>query len=112
MKYESFNYSDKEIVEKLLKSDNLETRISAIIGMVNGICDREWVQDKLLENISDNNFWIAKNSIVGLSDLARIYRKLDIKKVKKHLSEVKNDSLGGVIKSVMEDFDIYLSNNK
>ena len=108
MEYKEFNYSDKLELEKLLSSPNKETKIGAIIGMVNGVDDWVWVQEKLLEFIHDDDFWIAKNAIMGLADIARIHRNLDLDKVERALNEIKNKDLEGIINSVKDDIEIYI----
>ena len=108
MEYKNFNYSNKSQIEELLLSEDLNVIISSIIGMINGVNDRVWVQNKLLELSVNSNFWIAKNAITGIGDLARLYGKLDKKKVDLVISGIKNDQLDPVIKEMYEDINIYL----
>jgi hypothetical protein len=109
MEYQELNYSSKNEIENLLSSDDRDDKINALVGMVNGVNDRIWVQNKLLIFVHDEDFWVAKNAITGLGDLARIYKELDILKVKAALKSVSNKSLEGVISSTFEDFDIFLN---
>ena len=112
MEYQEFNYSDKNEIEKLLLSSDQELKIAVILGMVNGVNDWKWVQDKLLLLIFDDDFWIAKNAISSLSDIARIYRNLEIEKVKLELDKIKDERLINVISDVYQDFKIFLNNSK
>lgn len=109
MNYQDYIFSDKKEIEQLLTSSKQEIRISAIIGMVNGISDANWVQNKLLELVNDENFWIAKSSITGLADLARIHGKLDLLKVKSILREVDRKDLKPIIEAALDDFSIFLN---
>lgn len=108
MKYQNYNYSDKLVVEGLLASPNEEIRSSAIVGMTNGISDVFWVQDKLIELVNDESFWVAKNAITALADLARIHGVLDLPKVKNALKEVQRTEMKQVVQSTLEDLDIFL----
>lgn len=108
MKYQNINLTDKTEVEQLLISPSEEIRSNAIVGMVNGIADVTWVQDKLLELVHDENFWVAKNAITGLGDLARIHGTLDLLKVKSALEKINRKDLKGVIESTLADFEIFL----
>jgi hypothetical protein len=112
MEYQEFNYTDKNEIEKLLLSSNQEVKIGVILGMVNGLNDWKWVQDKLLSLIFDDDFWIAKNALTSLSDVARIHKNLEIDKVKRELDKVIDDRLKDVISDVYQDFNIFLNNSK
>ena len=108
MKYQYFNYSDKLEVEKLLESPSEETRSSTIVGMVNGITDAQWVQNKLLELINDESFWVAKNAIMGFGDLARLHGKLDLLKVKSAFEKIDREELKEAVKDTLNDLTIFL----
>lgn len=108
MEFERLSNSNKQEVEKILNSSDVVKKREVIVGMINGIDDFEWLQEQLLNNIGDEDFWIAKNSIAGLGDLARIYGKLDLNRVKNQLKIVTNKELSGVIASFEDDVKIYL----
>ena len=107
MEYQDFIYEDKRIIEEILKSDDREKKISVLVGMISGVDDWFWLQEKLLEFISDDDFWIAKNAIVGLSDVVRIHKKLDKDKVIRKLRSLNNNSLNGIIENVIDDIIIF-----
>lgn len=77
MEYQNFCFSDKEEVIKMLNSSNQSERVSAVIGMVNGITEGIWVQNILLRLIHDNDYWVSKTAISSLGDLVRIYKHID-----------------------------------
>ena len=108
MKYQNLTFRDKDEVEQILKSSDLELKREALAGLVNNIDDFEWLQKTLLENIFDDDFWIAKNAIMGLADLARIHGKLDFQKVDKQLLLIDRDDLIPIINSMRDDLKIYL----
>lgn len=108
MEFQDFNFDDKQKVISLLESSDEDVRSSAIVGMVNGISDLSWVQEKLLHLVNDPSFWVAKNAITGLADLARIHRDIDVKRVKEIFKHLDREDLQGVIKSTLDDFEIFL----
>ncbi|HAZ02548.1 MAG TPA: hypothetical protein DCY97_10310 [Marinilabiliales bacterium] len=108
MEFQNYNYTDKEEILSMLNSLDQSKRIQAIIGMINGVGDRLWLQNRLLELVHDNDFWVSKNAITGLGDLARIYGELDVQKVLHELRRIKNKQLEGVIKDVIEDINLFI----
>jgi len=107
MIYEEFSYSNKLEVERLLVSSK-DNRIKALIGMINGIDDWKWVQDKILKFIHDDDFWVAKNAITGLGDIARIHGKLEKDMVYKELSKLQNEQLFAVRDEAIDDIKMFL----
>lgn len=78
MKYENLKINNKEEVELLLNETNDREIISKlIVGSINSINDSLWLEKLLIRLLKNNDFWIIKNSINGLSDLIRIYGRLD-----------------------------------
>lgn len=88
MEYERFNISDKEVILKMLNSGDEELMVEALVGMVYGVDDWRWVQDQLLRFVSDERYWVVKNAIEGLGEVARFHRKLDLDLVTDALSNV------------------------
>ncbi|ELR68834.1 hypothetical protein C900_05780 [Fulvivirga imtechensis AK7] len=76
--------------------------------MVNGIDDWKWVQEKLLRYIYHENFWVAKNAITGLGDVARIHGKLDKRRVLEGLEKIENERLLGVKLSAIDDINMFV----
>ncbi|TJZ49426.1 hypothetical protein FAZ15_22275 [Sphingobacterium olei] len=109
MKYQDFNYSDKMEIIRLLSDKRDEVRSSAIVGMVNGVSDVEWVQDKLLELVDDKSFWVAKSAITGLGDLARIHGRLNYKKIQNAFKQITREELQAPLKDTLDDFRIFSS---
>ncbi|MFA6152378.1 MAG: hypothetical protein WC716_13725 [Chitinophagaceae bacterium] len=108
MKYEQYNYTDKAVILDLLNSLDQEKRVQAIIGMINGIDDTFWLQDKLIKLIHDGDFWVSKNAITALGDLARIHRKLDVDKVIHELQKISNASFQDIIRDTISDIKLFV----
>lgn len=108
MIYEDFFIEDKNEVEKILKNNNANDIISAIIGAVNGIDDWEWLQDICIRYMYNDNYWLASTSIMGISDIARIHRKIDMEKIEESFKNIKNERLKPIIKMVEEDLKLFL----
>lgn len=110
MKYQNYNYENKLDIEKVLNSSNRDEKIKILVGMTNGIDDWLWLQEKFLELINDNDFWIAKNAITGLGDVARVHNKLDVEKVVKALKDLNRTELEDVVKETIDDIEIFTNN--
>lgn len=108
MKYQNYLYTDKAEVSRLLLSDSEKVRASAIVGMVNGISDVQWVEDQLLHLLDDSSFWVAKGAIVGLGNLARIHGQLNQERVKAAFETIERADLKGAISDTLDDFNIFL----
>lgn len=65
---------------------------------------------EILELINDNDFWIAKNAITGLGDVARVHNKLDVEKVVKALKDLNRTELEDVVKETIDDIEIFTNN--
>ena len=110
MKYEELMYNNKDEIESLLNSDDNEIVSKAIVGMINGIDDYEWLEERLFKFISDNDFWIRLNAIKGLSDLARIHKtKLNRSDIREKLRGLKLEyqQLIVAIDETNEDLNIF-----
>ncbi len=108
MKYESFEFSSKSEVEAMLSSNDQELKIAALVGMINGIDDRTWVEGVLIQHVTNDDFWIAKNAITGLGDLARIYGRLDMIRVRDSFKKVKHRNLKVVIEETLKDVETFI----
>ncbi|MNE11605.1 hypothetical protein D3C87_228170 [compost metagenome] len=109
MKYENFNFTNKKLILESINSDiSTERKIEIIVGMVNSIEDWKWIQDILLSLVDHKEFWIAKNAISGLGDIARIHGRLDVSLVRNRLSEVKSPEMEGFINDTLDDIKIFV----
>jgi len=108
MIYENYSFSTKSEVEKLLSHHDNDDIKKAIIGAINGIKDWEWLQNLCLNYIHNPDFWVAKTAITGISDIARIHRRLNIEKVRNSFNQVSNERLQPIIKSTLDDIKIFI----
>jgi len=110
MEYESLNYTDKQQVEKLLATCESDVIIKALIGVVNGVDDRQWLEDICLRYISHPDYWVAKTAINSLGDIARIYKEAS-EHVILALKEVSNKDLKATVSDALEDIMLNRYNN-
>ena len=106
MEYESFNYTNKQEIESLLATGSNDTIKRAIIGAVNGIDDRQWLEDICLRYVSHPDYWAAKTAINSLGDIGRIYQEVS-QKVISALKDLNNDSLKGTVKEALGDITMF-----
>ena len=99
---------EKSNIEIRLTSLNRDERVYAILDMLNTIDDPQWIQDQLLILIHDTDFWVAKNAIVALGDLARIHRTLDKFRVLSELEKINIKELKPIIQSAVNDIRIFI----
>lgn len=108
MKNEEFKKLSKSEIEMYLLSNDNDKKIHALVRMVDDVGDPEWIQKTLLSYIHDQDFWVAKNAIVGLGDLARVHGKIDLEKVSSELRKIQNERLQGSVDDVFDDFEVFL----
>lgn len=110
MEYDNTSFIDKQKAIELFKTGDSEIVCKTLIDAISYIHDRQWLQDKCIELSQSSDFWISKTAINCIGDIARIYKKLDAKKVKYLFSELKKKrkELLGTIEDVEDDFEIYL----
>lgn len=107
MKYENYECSSKSEVIKAL--DEHQNVIETIIGAINGIDDPQWLEELCVKYILNEDFGIAKTAMYGISDIARIYRKLlNREKIEKQFDQIKDQRLKYVIQEVNDDLKIFL----
>lgn len=114
MKYEELSIINKQEAEEILikEDSNFEIVSKVIIASIAHIDDFNWLENLCLKYINYDSFWVQKNCINGLGDIARIYRKLnDLDNLYKILSRLEKEKpeLIGEIKNLKEDIDIFLS---
>ncbi|MFY7730153.1 MAG: hypothetical protein ACOVRN_11605 [Flavobacterium sp.] len=110
MNYERFCFEDKEVVIFLLNSGEQQKIVSAIVGAINGIEDRQWLEDICMGYIHHNDYWIAKAALNGLGDIARIYKTINLEKLNKEITKISNDALKPVINDLKTDLKMFLGN--
>jgi hypothetical protein len=108
-------YDNKDEIESLLNSNDNEIISKVIVGMINGIKDHEWLEERLFRLINNNDFWVRLNAIKGFSDLARIH-KLNVNKnniqEKLRIIKLEYQQLIGAIDETNEDLDIFIKTKK
>ncbi|WP_052598408.1 hypothetical protein [Aureispira sp. CCB-QB1] len=109
MKYENFTKRSKSEIVSLLSSKDDNQIIEGLISIIDLNENWKWKQDQILRFIHHHNFWIAKNAITGLGDLARIHGTLEKLKVTNELTLINNPELKGIIDATVDDFNIFLS---
>ena len=109
MEYQNFSYSNKELIELMLHSQEDADIVGILIGAVNEIDDWMWLQNLCLEYIEHKDFWISKTAISSLGDIARIHNMLEKDKVIKLLKALKNPKLKETIDCALEDISIFLN---
>jgi hypothetical protein len=115
MKYEHLIYDDKDIVDALLNSNDSEIISKVIVGMINGIEDYDWLEERLFRLINNGDFWVRLNAIKGFSDLARIHKsKIDKNNIQEKLRNLKLEyqQLIVAIEETNEDLDIFIKTKK
>jgi hypothetical protein len=115
MKYEYLIYDDKDKVDALLNSNDSEIISKVIVGMINGIEDYDWLEERLFRLINNNDFWVKLNAIKGFSDLARIHKsKIDKNNIQEKLRNLKLEyqQLIVAIDETNEDLDIFIKTQK
>ncbi len=110
MLYENYSFTSKSEVEKLLCGNNEDIK-KAIIGAINGIKEWEWLQNLCLQYINHSDFWVAKTAILGIADVVRIHKKIDLSKVQNELDQISDIKLKIIINSALEDIHIFLKCN-
>lgn len=110
MKYERPKPIDKKTAIKLLQSSDIHVVCKTLIDAVAYIDDQEWLQDECLKFSKSNEYWISKTAINCLSDIARIFKKIDVDKVKKVFSELRKErpKLTDLITEAEDDFKVFL----
>ncbi|TDQ22657.1 hypothetical protein [Tenacibaculum caenipelagi] len=111
MKYESYNFQSKEEVNELLSSNNNDEIISALVGAINGIEDRVFLEDICCRFVNHEDFWVSKTAISSLGDIARIYKFIDLEKIIPILQKNKRENLKPVIDEVISDIKIFTKGN-
>lgn len=107
--YESIVQYAKDDAEKLLKTEDRNQLCKVLLGL-SEIDDWEWVQEKYLSFLNNDDVWVSSAAIAGLGDLARINGQIDKARVKSelHSLRISRPELEGKIGDALSDIDIYV----
>ena len=105
---------DKDKIESLLKSNDEQTIIDAIMYMTFNINDPEWIQNKCSEQINakkSNN--ITELSITCLGHVARIHRTINMNTTIPLLNKLlKTKEFSGHARDALDDIEQFAKKNK
>ncbi|KWF84328.1 hypothetical protein WL93_20740 [Burkholderia diffusa] len=100
----------KEEIEALLRSDDSNVVIDALMYSCFNINDPDWIQDKCIDAIENGISEDVRGlGITCIGHVARMYGKVDKKKVMPVLeSKLKDDSLSGRVLDALDDIDTFV----
>ena len=106
--YEASGEFSRDEALKAFESENHEIILDALLGIINGVDDHEWVVTQLLEYVRHPDKWAAGAAIGGLGDVARIYKKIDKKTVLPVLEELKDhEEVAGKVEDALGDIEMF-----
>jgi hypothetical protein len=109
MKYLEPAPSDRWVLEDALRLGDVEGACHALVGLVHYDSDWEWLQNKCLDLLGDDNVSLKGVAISSLGHIARIHGKLDRIKVEVALKNLMGDSsLKGRVVDALSDIEVYL----
>ncbi|WP_174912568.1 hypothetical protein [Burkholderia diffusa] len=100
----------KEEIEVLLRSDDSNVVIDALMYSCFNINDPDWIQDRCIDAIENGmNEDVRGLGITCIGHVARMYGKVDKEKVIPVLeSKLKDDSLSGRAQDALDDIDTFV----
>lgn len=103
------NQYSKSELEKLLKSDNKNEVINALMYLCFNINDPEWILEKCIEVIEcGNDEEIRGLGITCIGHVARIYSKINKKKIIPFLNNLLLDkSISGRVQDALDDIETF-----
>lgn len=107
---------DRSQIEKVISSDNKQSVIDGILGMVfSSVADEvPWISEKLMELSKNKDLDIAGLSLTCFGHLARLHSNIgDYDKVISLLRSKQDDpDLQGRAEDALEDISLFLSGNR
>jgi hypothetical protein len=110
MRYEPIPHLTKIEIENLVKENNPETVLIAVLSAALYCDDREFAKELCLELSGHPHFNVRGNAILGLGHIARIDGSLDAAKVKPiilHALEDEHDYVRGNALDAKDDIEHY-----
>lgn len=101
----------REDAEMAFSSGVSERICDALVRVTFNESDWQWVQEKCLYFISSSYPEVRGIAVTCLGHLARIHRKLDLKKVLPLLKNLRNDAeVSGRVEDAFDDIETFVDN--
>lgn len=102
-------YNKKEL-EVMLKSQNVDVVIDALMYLCFNVADREWVLQKCIDAVNEGlNNDIKGLGVTCIGHVARIYKDIDRSKIIPFLeSKLQDASLVGRVQDALQDIEKFI----
>ena len=108
--YHSLEPISKEEVEVELAFDDPDRKVNALLRASYHVDDWRWVQEKALQYLHHDDYWVRNASLLSLIHLARIHGVLDAETVRPILAKLQDDpEISGRVVETLEEINWFLN---